>query len=343
MPQGIIADPVFQQHDTGAYHVESPERLAAVDEALAAWPGRSQAEFLALQPASEEELLRVHQASHLARIAGTQGRGASLDPDTVASPQSFEVALLAAGSLIALCDATLEDQVQHGFALVRPPGHHATPARAMGFCLFNNVAAAAAHLIAARGLERILVVDWDVHHGNGTEEIFYNDPRVLYFSTHQWPLYPGTGPVQAVGRGEGEGYTVNVPLSPDLGDVAYIQAFTQVLVPVAQEYKPQFILVSAGFDAHADDPLGSMRITDQGFAALAQILAGLAAELCPGRLVLSLEGGYNVAALARSVVAVLDSLNGRRQDGLIAQAGQAEPAPPVAKARQMAQAYWSLG
>jgi acetoin utilization deacetylase AcuC-like enzyme len=213
----------------------------------------------------------------------------------------------------------------------------------MGFCLFNNVAAAAAHLLAARGLKRVLVVDWDVHHGNGTEDIFFADDRVLYFSTHQWPLYPGTGPVQAVGRGQGEGYTVNVPLSPGQGDEAVIQAFSRLLLPVAQEYKPQFILVSAGFDAHADDPLGSMRITDQGFAALAQMLVELAADACPGRLVLSLEGGYDLAALARSVVAVLEALEGQRQDALIAQAAQAELSPSVAKARQMAQNYWPLG
>jgi len=340
---GIVADPVFQQHDTGPYHCECSERLAAVDQALNAWPGRGQALFMPLRPAREEELARVHHPSHLARIAATKGRMAQLDPDTAASPRSFEVALLAAGSLLDLCDAALEQQVQGGFALVRPPGHHATPSRAMGFCLFNNVAAAAAHLLAARGLKRVLVVDWDVHHGNGTEDIFFADDRVLYFSTHQWPLYPGTGPVQAVGRGQGEGYTVNVPLSPGQGDEAVIQAFSRLLLPVAQEYKPQFILVSAGFDAHADDPLGSMRITDQGFAALAQMLVELAADACPGRLVLSLEGGYDLAALARSVVAVLEALEGQRQDALIAQAAQAELSPSVAKARQMAQNYWPLG
>ncbi|MEW5911145.1 MAG: histone deacetylase [Thermodesulfobacteriota bacterium] len=342
MAIGIVADPVFQQHDTGPYHCECPERLAAVDQALNAWPGRTQAIYLPLRPAREEELARVHHPSHLARIASTQGRVAQLDPDTAASPRSFEVALLAAGSLLDLCDAALEQQVDAGFALVRPPGHHATAARAMGFCLFNNVAAAAAHLIAARGLQRVLVVDWDVHHGNGTEDIFFADNRVLYFSTHQWPLYPGTGPVEAVGRGDGEGYNVNVPLSPGLGDSAYIQAFSRLLRPLAREYLPQFILVSAGFDAHADDPLGSMTLTDHGFAALAQIVHELAAELCPGRLVFALEGGYDLGALSRSVVSVLGALEGQRQDALIAQASRQELAPSVAKARQMALNYWSL-
>ncbi len=342
MPFGLITDSVFQQHDTGPYHCETAGRLAAIDQALNTWPGLGQAVVLPLRPASEEELLRVHQASHLARIAGTQGKGASLDPDTVASPRSFEVACLAAGSLIDLCDAALEEEVQHGFALVRPPGHHATASRAMGFCLFNNVAVAAAHLMEVRGLERVLVVDWDVHHGNGTEDIFYHDPRVLYFSTHQWPLYPGTGAVQATGRDEGEGFTVNVPMTPGQGDLEYVQAFGQLLAPVTAQFKPQFILVSAGFDAHREDPLGSMMISSAGFAALTQVLTGLADEFCPGRVVMALEGGYNQAALARSVVAVCEALGGRREDVILDQALRAPLVGSVAKARETASAHWSL-
>lgn len=342
MATGIIADLVFQEHDTGPYHCETADRLAAIDQALTTWPGRGQAAFIDPRPATEEEILRVHQASHLARIAGTQGKNANLDPDTVASPRSFEVALLAAGGLIDLCDAALGGDVDHGFALVRPPGHHATASRAMGFCLFNNVAIAAAHLLKARGLERVLVVDWDVHHGNGTEDIFYHDPRVLYFSTHQWPLYPGTGGVDATGRDQGQGYTVNLPMIPGQGDMEYAQAFGQVLAPVAKQFKPQFILVSAGFDAHREDPLGSMMISSAGFAALTQVVAGLAGEFCPGRVVLALEGGYNQAALARSVVAVLEALNGRREDVLLDQALRAPLVGSVLKAREAASAHWSL-
>lgn len=343
MALGVVRDPIFREHDTGPYHCEVGERLAAIDAAIAQWDGRGILEALPLRPASEEELARVHQASHLRRVAGTAGRNTSLDPDTVCSPRSCEVALLAAGSLISLCDAALSGEVDHGFALVRPPGHHATSTRSMGFCLFNNVAAAAAHLMLKRGLDRVLVVDWDVHHGNGTEDIFYSESRVLYFSTHQSPLYPGTGQVSAVGQGSAKGRTVNVPLIPGRGDLEHLQAFEHILMPVARQFRPQFILVSAGFDSHREDPLGSMMISAAGFAALAQRVAQISQEFCPGRVVLSLEGGYNQAALGRSVVAVLGVLAGqRREDQLIAKAGDAEPAAEVVRAREVAGHFWDL-
>ncbi|BEQ15370.1 histone deacetylase family protein [Desulfoferula mesophila] len=343
MAVGVVRDPIFREHDTGPYHCEVAERLVAIDEAIAHWEGREALAMLPLRAATEEELGRAHHGSHLRRVAGTAGRSTSLDPDTVCSPRSCEVALLAAGSLIDLCDAALAGEVEHGFALVRPPGHHATATRAMGFCLFNNVAVAAAHLMLKRGLSRILVVDWDVHHGNGTEDIFYPESRVLYFSTHQSPLYPGTGQVGAVGQGSAKGYTINVPLPPGRGDLEVLQAFDRLLVPVAQRFKPQFILVSAGFDAHHEDPLGSMTLTAAGFAALTQRLTELSQEFCPGRVVASLEGGYNQAALARSVVAVLDALaGGRREEALIAQAAQTDPVIWVQQAREAAKHYWKL-
>ncbi len=343
MALGVVRDPIFREHDTGPYHCEVGGRLAAIDEAISRWEGREALHLLPLRAAREEELSRVHDVSHLRRVAGTVGRNTSLDPDTVCSPRSCEVALLAAGSLIDLCDVALAGEVEHGFALVRPPGHHATSTRAMGFCLFNNVAAAAAHLVVKRGLERVLVVDWDVHHGNGTEDIFYSESRVLYFSTHQSPLYPGTGQVSAVGQGSAKGRTINVPLPAGRGDLEHLQAFDRLLVPVAHQFKPQFILVSAGFDAHREDPLGSMMLTAAGFAAMTQRLVEISQEFCPGRVVAALEGGYNQAALGRSVVAVLATLAGqRREDQLLARAAEIPPITWIDRAVDAAHHYWQL-
>jgi acetoin utilization deacetylase AcuC-like enzyme len=314
-----------------------------VDPALRAWGGLDRARRLAPRPADEEELRLVHQASHLARIMGADGRTVSLDPDTCTSPLSVQTALRAAGSLLDLCDAALRGEVEHGMALVRPPGHHAAPNRAMGFCLFNNAALAAAHLVRVRGLDRVMVVDWDVHHGNGTEDVFYQDERVLYFSTHQWPFYPGSGPLTALGQGAGEGYNINVPLPGGRRDADFIRIFEDLLKPVILQYNPGFILVSAGFDAHADDPLGGMRISDLGFAALTRVLMEAAEECCPGRIVMTLEGGYDVMALGRSVVAVLEALTGSLQaDELRREAADACGPASLIDARNLAGKYWEL-
>ena len=340
---GLVHHPVFQEHDPGRFHVEVPGRLRVLDQAMRGWTGLRNCQRMPLRQATEAELRRVHHPAHIARVAATEGKHTALDADTGVSPRSFEAALLAAGSLIDLCDRAMIGHFYNGMALVRPPGHHATPDRAMGFCLFNNVAVAAAHLVEARGLERVLIVDWDVHHGNGTEDIFYSEGRVMYFSTHQSPMYPGSGPVSAVGSGAGEGRTVNAPMSAGRGDLEYIRVFQDLLVPIVRCFKPQFILVSAGFDAHHEDPLGGMRITSSGFAALTQILMELSSEFCPGRLVLTLEGGYAVSALARSVLACLDVLAGRREDELIAQAAEVEPPRIIARSQEIMRGYWSLG
>ncbi|MCB2185766.1 MAG: histone deacetylase [Deltaproteobacteria bacterium] len=339
---GLIDDPIFQEHDPGRFHCESPSRLLAIHQELLGWPGLSGCQRLPLRLASEEEILRVHQPAHLHRIALTKGKCLALDADTGTSPRSFDVAMVAAGSLVDMCDRALAGDIYQGVSLIRPPGHHATGNRAMGFCLFNNVAVAAAHLLQARDLERVLIVDWDVHHGNGTEDIFFQSDQVLYFSTHQWPLYPGTGPCQTVGRGTGSGYTVNVPLAAGQGDLDYIRVFEDLLVPVARAYKPQFILISAGFDPHQEDPLGGMQVTDAGFAALAQICRDLAAELCPGRLVLTLEGGYAVEAQARAMREVMEVLVGGDQNELRARA-QGHPQPKgLVQALEVAGEHWSL-
>lgn len=344
MPLGLVHDPIFQEHDPGDYHCESPLRLAALDKALAAWPGLQDTLRIPLRPATMEELTRVHTPRHLARIAATAGRNTNLDPDTGTSPRSHEVALLAAGSLIDLCDAALAGDVDNGMAMVRPPGHHATPERAMGFCLFNNVAIAAAHLLETRGLDRVLIVDWDVHHGNGTEDCFFRDPRVFYFSVHQSPLYPGTGPLASVGAGDGEGFTLNLPLMAGQGDLEYLCVFEELLKPLARAFSPQFILVSAGFDSHQDDPLGGMAVTEAGFAGMALIINEIAQELCPGRVVAALEGGYSPSYQARSVLAVLEALSTGHQPAALLRQAARTVRPPAAmdKARAIMAKYWPV-
>ncbi|MHC4422750.1 MAG: histone deacetylase family protein, partial [Planctomycetota bacterium] len=287
----IVEDTRYYEHRGPAGHPERPERLAAVHTAIAA---REQAfEALAPRPASPEEILRVHTRDHLEDIAETARRAPlHLDPDTYVSPQSFEVALLAAGGCVELVRRVARGELRSGFAAVRPPGHHAEAGHAMGFCLFNNVAIAARALQAEEGLERVLILDWDVHHGNGTQHQFEEDPSVLYASTHQFPFYPGTGGAGEAGRGRGEGSTLNIPLPAGCGDAEYTGALQRILVPVAQAFRPEVILLSCGFDAHRDDPLAGMRVTGQGYRAMAQIVRALAEELCGGRLAYVLEGGY---------------------------------------------------
>jgi len=226
---------------------------------------------------------------------------ASLDPDTSMSPGSLPAAYLAAGGAMAAVDAIMDNQVDQVFCAVRPPGHHAEANRAMGFCLLNNVAIAARYIQKRHGLKRVLIVDWDVHHGNGTQHVFEDDPSVLFFSTHQYPFYPGTGSDQERGRGEGEGATINVPMSGGQGTDDFREIFQKVLLPAADAFRPEFVLISAGFDAHEDDPLASMSITDEGYGELTRLVVGIANTHCHGRIVACLEGGYDLRALSASV------------------------------------------
>ena len=260
-------------------------------------------------PCDPGRLVRVHPESYVAAIENACRRApARLDPDTAVSTGSWDSALLAAGAVVDACDAVAAGRLSNAFVCARPPGHHAETGRAMGFCLFNNVAVAARFLQAERGLGRIFVVDWDVHHGNGTQQIFEADDSVFYFSTHQYPFYPGTGAREERGRGRGEGFTLNVPLPAGTGDAEYLQVFREVLRPAIDAFKPELILISAGFDAHRDDPLASMEVTEAGFAAMTGIVRAAAEDHCGGRLVSVLEGGYNLDALARSVEAHLREL-----------------------------------
>jgi acetoin utilization deacetylase AcuC-like enzyme len=302
----VVEDARFRDHRGPTGHPERPERLGAVHEALA--PRRDRLETLPLRPASPAELLRVHSREHVDQVSRACERApAQLDADTFVSPESFEVGLLAAGGSVDLVRAIAAGRVGAGLALVRPPGHHAEADRAMGFCLFNNVAVAARALQAEDGVDRALILDWDVHHGNGTQHCFEEDPSVLYVSTHQYPYYPGTGAASETGRGRGAGFTVNIPMPAGCGDAEYVGALQRILIPAARAFRPDFLLVSCGFDAHRDDPLADMRVTADGYKALAAIVRHLSDGLCGGRLAFILEGGYALSGVREGSAAVLDA------------------------------------
>ena len=308
----VITDKRFLGHDPGAGHPESPARLDALLSDLARGPI---AGVTIEEPrfATDAEIEAVHPADYRAALAAFAGRRAMLDPDTTMSPGSWDAARLAAGAAVEAVQATMTGRARNAFALVRPPGHHAEPDRAMGFCLLNN-AAIAAEAARRAGAARVLIVDWDVHHGNGTQDIFWNDPDVLYMSVHQYPFYPGTGAAREVGVGAGRGATVNCPLPGGQGDADYGVVFHDLFLPAARAFKPDLVIVSAGFDAHARDPLAGMRVTERGFAGMASLLAQLADETCGGKMALMLEGGYDLTALTASVRATLEVLTGRRED-----------------------------
>jgi acetoin utilization deacetylase AcuC-like enzyme len=315
-PTGLVIDQRYQEHDTGRGHPERPERIAV----LSGLADDDTLQHVAPRLATAEELTLVHGEAHFEAVARTSGTARSaFDADTTVSARSFETAALAAGGVLALVDEVMAGHLQNGFACVRPPGHHAERDRAMGFCLFNNVAIAAAYARRRFGLERVLILDWDVHHGNGTQHMFERDSGVLYVSTHQYPFYPGTGGADEVGEGEGEGFTVNVPLPAGCGDAEYLDTFDSVIEPIVEQYAPQLVLVSAGFDPHVRDPLGGMRVTESGFAAMMRTLLRQARRSGKGRCIAVLEGGYDLSAVRDSARAVLNELQGR--------AVAADPAP----------------
>ncbi len=308
----LIASERFAEHQTPPGHPESPERARVLDGVANEWR-RLRGEVVAPRAATEEQLARVHDPAYLRRVAATAGRAFAFDPDTYTSPESSEVALLAAGAAIDAVERVMGGEHQRAFALVRPPGHHAERDRAMGFCIYNNVAVAAAHA-RAEGAGRVAIVDYDVHHGNGTQHIFETDPSVLYVSTHQYPYYPGTGAADEIGRGEGTGFTVNLPLEVGAVDQDYRCVFAEVVLPILRQFKPDLILVSAGFDAHERDPLAGMRLTTDAFAAMTMDLRGAAEECCGGRIAAVLEGGYDLQALSDSLQAVVGVLAASQVD-----------------------------
>lgn len=341
----VLKDPLFLEHDPGYDHVESPERLSAIYQALA----REEADaffYPECEPASYADLAANHTAAHIDRVAETAGKQFDvLDPDTHTSPRSYEAAVLAAGAVITGLKLVASGQADNAAALVRPPGHHAEADCAKGFCLFNNIAIGARYGLKHLGMERILILDWDLHHGNGTQHSFYDTDQVLYCSTHQYPHYPGTGSLKETGAGKGEGYTLNVPLPGGQGDQDFARIMTELVAPVARQYRPDCIMISAGYDTHVSDPLGGMAVTATGFAGMTRILADLATELCGGRLVLVLEGGYNLQGLADGVLASLHEMAG--EGGLSPAAFTAlsqakRPLPPLDAALGAAKKYWTF-
>ncbi len=317
----LIRDDRYLDHDAGEGHPESPNRLrvihSLIDEEFSGLP------LISPRLATEDELALIHDPGYIRLVAGTEGkRRTQLDPDTGLSARSYETARLAAGGLLQAVDSLLNPQSgirnsQSVFAFVRPPGHHAEPGRGMGFCVFNNVAIAAAYAKKKYGLKRILIADWDLHHGNGTQRAFYGDPAVLFFSSHQYPYYPGSGSFGEVGSGTGEGFTVNAPFPAGFGDAEYLAVYDRILRPVALEFNPELVLVSAGFDPYFKDPLGGMEVTGAGFGKLASLIRGIAEQACGGRMLITLEGGYNPEGLSEGVRAVLTALAGPREIGEI--------------------------
>jgi acetoin utilization deacetylase AcuC-like enzyme len=335
----VVIDRRMLAHDPGRGHPERADRLRVLLDRLGDAPGLV---HLGARLASEDEVALVHAPEHIERAAATTGRPrVVLDPDTATSPGSYEAALLAAGSLLVLCEAVLAGEVENGFALVRPPGHHAERDRAMGFCLFNNVALAAAWL-RRRGIPRVAIVDWDLHHGNGTQHLFEDDPQVLYVSSHQYPYYPGTGAAGEVGRGPGAGRTLNLPFPAGFGDAEYVRAFRELVVPVLRQFAPEFVLVSAGFDCDYRDPLGGMQVTPAGFTALARACLEVAGETAGGRIAAVLEGGYDLAAIVEGVDRVLAVLGGAEHPVKL-ETGDDRRVERVLERVRVAQApYWRL-
>jgi acetoin utilization deacetylase AcuC-like enzyme len=305
MPLAIVSSDVFAHHLTPPGHPERPERAHVFDAVATAWRRRG-GEVRAPRAATIEQLAAVHARDHVERIAGTAGRAAMLDPDTFTSPESYELARLAAGATLVGVDHALSG-AGPAFVLVRPPGHHAERDRAMGFCLFNNVAVAAAYA-RAQGAKRVAIVDVDVHHGNGTQQIFEDDADVLYVSTHQYPCYPGTGAVGEAGTGAGKGRTVNVPIEPGAGDDDYAHVLERVVVPVLRAFAADLTILSVGYDAHVRDPLAQMQVTDEGYRAMLATLRATADATSRGRLVAVTEGGYDLTALGACLDATVEVL-----------------------------------
>ncbi len=310
MALGYVLDDLFARHRPPGPHPERPERILAARDALRGAGLERMGSQVAVRAAREEELGRVHTPGYLSELTRVvPGQAGWIDVDTYYGPETWEAALAAAGAGIDLAEAALDGRYTRGLALVRPPGHHAEVDRAMGFCLLNNAAIAAAAARAA-GAARVAVVDWDVHHGNGTQHAFYGDPTVMYLSAHQYPFYPGTGAPDEIGAGAGRGTTVNVGLPAGAGDGDLVHAFDRVFLPAIEHFAPDLIIVSAGFDMHRADPLAGLEVTEQGYRAVAGRLSRLADRVCAGRIVVLLEGGYDLEALGSSLVQVTEVLAG---------------------------------
>ena len=311
-PTALVADPVSKEHDTGPGHPERPERYDAVARAIEALPAPLRPAKLAARPAVDDDLALCHTRPYiqLVRREVAAGYRELSTGDTQIGPRSLEAALRAAGAVLSAVDAVMTGQTRNAFCLVRPPGHHARPDQGMGFCLFNNIAIGARHAQRKHGAGKVLIADWDVHHGNGTQDIFYTDGSVFFCSTHQSPWYPGTGRAEETGEGRGKGTTLNCPFPAGSGGREILGAFREKLVPAAASFKPDLVLLSAGFDSRLGDPLGRFTLSDEDFAELTRVMLEIADRHARGRLVSVLEGGYNLAGLASAAGAHLRALAG---------------------------------
>ncbi|MDP9237137.1 MAG: histone deacetylase [Chloroflexota bacterium] len=310
MSVGFVYDPIFLEHETGE-HPENPRRMLAAIALLEESGLLARLARISARDATAEEIALVHDAAYVAAVhQAARDGGGWVDPDTLITPSSYDVAARAVGGTLAAVDAVMSGGVRSAFCLVRPPGHHATPVQAMGFCIFNHVAVAARYLRTHHALERVTIVDFDVHHGNGTQDVFYADPSVLYVSTHEYPFYPGTGAAREIGTGEGRGTNINIPLPHGCGDAEYCRAFEEIVVPALHRFRPELILVSAGYDAHFADPMANQQLSVEGYGSLASMTKAAAERLCGGRIVAALEGGYDLVAMPWSVRRTIEILNG---------------------------------
>ncbi|PKQ27742.1 MAG: histone deacetylase [Candidatus Anoxymicrobium japonicum] len=307
----IYSDPLFEKHDTGYGHPECPERLSVSRVALDESGLLETVKVVSPRDATVQEIELVHSSRYIEQVERlAKSGGGNLDMDTPVSPATYSAALKAAGAVLQGVDWCFEDSSRRAFCMVRPPGHHALPARGMGFCVFNNIAMGARYAMSRAFANRVMIVDWDSHHGNGTQDVFYEDQNVLYLSLHQYPHYPGTGGIDETGAGKGNGYTINLPFPAGTGEAHYLEAFERVVIPVAQEFKPDLVMVSAGYDSHAEDPLCSMRLIDSSYRKMTDYLVEFSEDYCDGRLLIILEGGYNLSAQAHSVVQTVAELAG---------------------------------
>lgn len=340
---GIVLDKLYVDHDNGPGHPESPERIIAVIDMLRETKMLDEVVKIRPRDATKDEITYVHDPEYYDIIMSTRGKPrVFLDQDTSTNPMSFYAAVRAAGGVISAVESVLNGEVDIAFPLLRPGGHHAERNRAMGFCIFNNNAVGAAHLIISRGMKRVLIVDWDLHHGNGTQNMFYNTPQVLFFSTHQYPFYPGTGAIDEVGARNGEGYTINVPLSPGMGDAEYMKIFSQILKPVVEQYKPEFIIVTAGFDTYFEDPLGGMSVTPVGFAKMARFLKETAEEHCGGKIIFTLAGGYNLEGLWLSTKEVFEELLEKKKTDYGDLNAETKADEVIEQVKQVQSKYWKF-
>jgi acetoin utilization deacetylase AcuC-like enzyme len=343
---GIVRDNLFLEHKTGIHHIEVAQRLATVYSMLDESGLMEKLIHIPSRYASLEEVEMVHTPSYIEKIMDTAGEPLMyLDPDTVTSEKSCQAAFLAAGGVIESVKLVLHGELDNACALIRPPGHHAERDRQMGFCIFNNVALAAEYALRYFGLTRILIVDWDVHHPNGTQHIFETTKQVLVFSSHRYPFFPGTGDVVENGLGEGKGYTINVPLTPQRTDCDYAEVYKQLLVPIALEFAPQLVLLSFGFDIHYDDPIGGMQATEYGVAALTHTVVDLADQTCGGKIVAVLEGGYDLGAVRKSTKAMIQTMLGEVSEQQQPNAGQKRSnnsavSDIIQKVKEVNKPYW---